>query len=68
MLQMHYKDRRGVCVPYQEKDLRYDITQGYLQKEGAGQVRRDCVLHRGMVGARAPGGSDPGTETSPRHK
>ena len=52
MLQMYYKDRRGVCVPYQEKDLRYDITQGYLQKEGAGQVRRDCVLHRGMVGTQ----------------
>ena len=48
---MYYKDRRGVCVPYQEKDPRYDITQGYLQKEGAGQVIQEGALHRGPVGA-----------------
>ena len=47
MLQRSHKDRRGVCVPYQEKDLRYDVTQGYLRKEGAGQVRTEGVLHRG---------------------
>ena len=33
MLEMYYKDRSGVCVPYQERDPRYDISQGYLQKE-----------------------------------
>ena len=51
MLRMYYKDRRGVCVPYQEKDPRYDITQGYLRKEGAGQVMKEGVLHRGQAGA-----------------
>ena len=60
MLQMYYKDRRGVCVPYQEKDLQYDITQGYLRKQGAGRVIKEGVLHRGPVGAskrgRAGGG------------
>ena len=55
MLQRSYKDRRGVCVPYQEKDLRYDVTQGYLRKEGAGQVRKEGVLHRGLVGASKRG-------------
>ena len=55
MLQRSYKDRRGVCVPYQEKDLRYDITQGYLRKEGAGQVMKEGVLHRGQVGASKRG-------------
>ena len=55
MLQRSYKDRRGVCVPYQEKDLRYDVTQGYLRKEGAGQVRKEGVLHRGPVGASKRG-------------
>ena len=34
MLQMYYKDRNGVRAPYQERDMRYDIAQGYLQKEG----------------------------------
>ena len=42
-------------MPCQEKDLRYDITQGYLQKEGAGQVGKEGVLHRGMVGASKRG-------------
>ena len=55
MLQRSYKDRRGVCVPYQEKDLRYDVTQGYLRKEGAGQVRKEGVLHRGPLGASKRG-------------
>ena len=55
MLRMYYKDRRGVCVPYQEKDLRHNITQGYLQKEGAGQVRKEGVLHRGPLGASKRG-------------
>ena len=55
MLQRSYKDRRGVCVPYQEKDLRCDVTQGYLRKEGAGQVRKEGVLHRGPVGASKRG-------------
>ena len=55
---MYYKDRRGVCVPYQEKDLQYDITQGYLRKQGAGRVIKEGVLHRGPVGAskRGPAG------------
>ena len=45
MLRMYCKDRRGVCVPYQEKNPRYDITQGYLRKGGAGQVRKEgaCI-------------------------
>ena len=55
MLRMYYKDRRRVCAPYQEKDLRYDITQGYLRKEGAGQVTKEGVLHRGAVGASKRG-------------
>ena len=52
---MYYKDRRGICLPYQEKDLRYDTTQGYLQKEGAGQGMKEGVLHRGPVGASKRG-------------
>ena len=55
MLQMYCRDQRGVCVPYQEKDLRYGITQGYLWKEGAGQVMKGGVLHRGLVGASKRG-------------
>jgi hypothetical protein len=39
MLQMYYKDRNGlgVCVLYQERDMQYDVAQGYLQKEGGSQ-------------------------------
>ena len=47
MLQMYHQDRRGTCVPHQEKDLRYDITQRYLRKEGAGQVTKEGALHTG---------------------
>ena len=66
MLQMYHKDWRGVCVPYQERDLRCDITSCrgfYLQKEGAGQVMKGGVLHRGPVGAskRGQGGVGVGT-------
>ena len=56
MLQVHCRDRRGAYVPYQEKDLRCDITQGYLRKEGASQVMKGGVLHRGLVGASKRGG------------
>ena len=56
---MYFKDRRGACVPYQEKDLRYDITQGYLRKEGAGQVMKEGVLHRGQVDCIPHGTSFP---------
>ena len=48
---MYCKDRRGVLVPDQEEDLRCNITQGYLRKEGAGRVMKGGVLHRGPVGA-----------------
>ena len=60
MLRMYCKDRRGVCVHYQEKDLRHGINQGYLRREGpagAGQVIKEGVLHRGpAVGAIVRGG------------
>ena len=46
MLQMYYKDRsvvQYVHVPYQEKDLRYDTAQGYLQRGGGDQVVSWCT-------------------------
>ena len=55
MLQVYYKDRRGICVLYQGADLRYGITRGYLRKEGAGQVMKEGVLHRGPLGASKRG-------------
>ena len=51
MLRMYYKDRNGVRAPYQERDMQYDITQGYLRKEGGGLVAQRGVLRRGPVGA-----------------
>ena len=45
ILQMH-----GVHVPYQERDMRYNITQGYLRKEGGGLVAQRGALHRKPVG------------------
>ena len=42
-------------MPYQERGIWYDITQGYLQEEGGGQVVRRGVLHRGPVGASKRG-------------
>ena len=30
MLQMYYKDRNGVRVLYQERDMQYDVAQGYF--------------------------------------
>ena len=57
MSQVYYKDWRGVCVPYQDKDLWYNISQGYLWKEGAGQMIKEGALHRGPAGAsKRPGG------------
>ena len=55
MLQRAYKDRRGVCVPYQERDLRYDAAHGYLRQEGGDQASKGGVLHRGPVGTRKRG-------------
>ena len=55
MLQRSYKDRRGVCVPYQERDLRYDVAHGYLRQEGGDQASKGGVLHRGPVGTRKRG-------------
>ena len=52
VLQKSYTDRRGVCVPYQERDLRYDVAHGYLRQEGGDQVSKGSVLHRGPVGTR----------------
>ena len=49
MLQRSYKDRRGVCVPYQERDLRYDVAHGYLRQEGGDQASKGGVMHRGVV-------------------
>ena len=50
MLQMCHKDRNGVHVPYQERDMRYGITQGYLRKGGGGLVAQRGALHREPVG------------------
>ena len=55
MLQRSYKDRRGVCVPYQERDIRYDVAHGYLRQEGGDQASKGGVLHRGPVGTRKRG-------------
>ena len=30
MLQMYCKDRNGVRVLYQERDMQYDVAQGYF--------------------------------------
>ena len=60
MLQMYYKDRRGVCVRYQEKDLRCDITQGYLRKEGAGQVMKGVCCTGGRWALARGGGAGVG--------
>ena len=44
MLQRSYEDRRGVCVPYQERDLRYNAAEGYLrQKEGDQVSKGGCT-------------------------
>jgi hypothetical protein len=51
MLQMYYKDRNGVCVLYQERDMQYDAAQGYLQKEGGSQMAKMGVPRRGPVGS-----------------
>ena len=60
MLQMYYKDRNGVHVPYQERDMRYDAgTRGYLRKEGGGLGAQRGTLRREPVGAgkRGRGGA-----------
>ena len=54
-MQSYCKDRGGVRVPYQERDLRCDVARGYLQQEGGGQVGKGCVLHRELVGASKRG-------------
>ena len=57
MLQVYYKDRDGLRAPYQERDLRYDIAQGYLQKEGGGLVvKRGALQGAGGRWALARGG------------
>ena len=38
MLQMYYKDRNGVHVLYQERDMQYDAAQRYWQKEGGSRI------------------------------
>ena len=50
--QMDHKGRNGARAPYQERGTRYDITQGYLQKEEGGLVVRRGVLCRGLVHGR----------------
>ena len=52
MLQMYCKDRNGVCVLYQERDMQYDVAQGYLQKEGGSQMAKMGVPRRGPVGSK----------------
>ena len=52
MLQRYYKDRNGVCVLYQERDMQYDVAQGYLQKEGGSQMTKMGVPRRGPVGSK----------------
>ena len=55
---MYYKDWNGVHVPYQERDMRYDITQGYLRKEGGGLVvRRGALVCRGRWALARGGGT-----------
>ena len=53
---MYYKDRNGVHVPYQERDMGYDITQGYLQKEGGGLPSSRGVHYVGSRWVLARGG------------
>ena len=52
MLQRSCKDRRGVCAPSQERDLRYDVAQGYLRQKGGDQVSKGSVLHRATQAPR----------------
>ena len=47
VLQRSHKNRRGVCVPYQERDLQYVVTHGYLRQKGGEQVSEGGVVHRG---------------------
>ena len=54
-MQMYYKDRNGVRVLYQERDMRYDVTQRYLQKEGGSQMAKMGVPCRGPVGTSKRG-------------
>ena len=44
-----------VCFTMQERDMRYDVAQGYLQKEGGGLVAKMGVPRRGPVGASKRG-------------
>ena len=37
-------------MPYQERDIRYDVAHGYLRQEGVDQASKGGVLHRGPVG------------------
>ena len=56
VLQMYYKDQNGACVPYQERNLRYDFAKGYLRQEGGSQVGKGGAMHRGRWGLARGGG------------
>ena len=56
MLQRSYKDRRGVCVPYQERDLRYDVAHGCLRQEGGDQASKGVYCIRGPLAQERGGG------------
>ena len=57
MLQMYCKDRNGVRVLYQERDMQYDVAQaqGYLRKEGGSRMAKMGVPCRGPVGTSKRG-------------